>query len=176
MGRALPPRLLPPRSSEEIAMRAERVAHWVEIFANIGVIVTLMVLILQVADNTRALRGQAIAERGAAFTEPFLLESMVPGVLAKIKAVDGPEPVVQALMDRYNLTYEEGAVWTRHIFSTWTSLEAEFAVLGASDELGGRIQILLPFPDIELWFEHGGSDWLSTPGFRDYVEGLRATL
>lgn len=157
-------------------MRAERVAHWVEITANLGVIVTLVVLILQVADNTRALRGQAIAERGTAFTEPFLSESMAPSVLAKIKAVDGPEPLVQAYMDRYDLTYEEGAVWTRHVLSLWTSLEAEFAVLGTSDELRGRIQILLPFPDQMLWFEHGGPEWLSTPGFRSYVESLRATI
>ncbi len=157
-------------------MRLERVAHWAEILANLGVIVTLVVLILQVADNTRALRGQAITERGSAFTDPFLSESQAPAVLAKIKAVDGPEPLVRAYMDRYDLTYEEGAVWSRHVLSLWTSLEAEFAVLGASDELGGRIQILLPFPDIELWFEHGGPEWLSTPGFRSYIESLRATL
>lgn len=155
-------------------MKLERVAHWAEILANFGVIVTLVLLMLQVRDNTRALHGQAILQRGAAFTDPFLSESAAPTVLAKIKAMDGPEPAVAAYMDRYDLTYEEGAVWLRHIHSLWTSLEAEFAVLGESAELEQRIRILLPFPDVVIWFENGGPDWLSTPGFRDYVQRLRA--
>lgn len=155
-------------------MKLERVAHWAEILANVGVIVTLVLLSFQVRDNTRALEGQAILQRGAAFTDPFLSESAAPAVLAKIKAVDGFEPAVGAYMDRYDLTYEEGALWLRHVLSLWTSLEAEYAVLGESAELGQRIKVLLPFPDQQIWFENGGPEWLSTPGFRDYIERLRA--
>ena len=157
-------------------MKLEQVAHWAEILGNFGVIVTLVLLMLQIGDNTQALRGQAILERGAAFTEPFLSESQAPTVLAKIKAVDGPEPLVDAYMGRYDLTYEEGALWTRHQLSVWTSLEAEYVVLGDSEELGSRIQILLPFPDQALWFENDGPDWLRTPGFRSYIERVRAEM
>jgi len=155
-------------------MKLERAAHAVEISANVGVIVTLVLLMLQVRDNTRALEGQSILQRGAAFQEPFVSESEVPAVLAKIKAVDGPEPSVTAYMDRYGLTYEEAAIWTRHVWSVWTSLEAEYAVLGESPELSQKIRILLPFPDQEVWIESGGADWFNTPGFREYVERLRA--
>ena len=154
-------------------MKIERVSHWVEILANLGVIVTLVLLMLQVRDNTRALEGQAIVQRGQAFTEPFLSESTAPAVIAKIKAVDGSEPVVDAYMERYGLTYAEGAVWLRHTFSIWTSLEAEYAVLGESEDLSQRIRILLPFPEQEIWFEHGGPEFLSTPGFKAYIERLR---
>jgi hypothetical protein len=157
-------------------VRLERAAHWAEILANFGVVVTLVILIFQVGDNTRALRGQAILDRGAAFTEPFLSESAAPTVLSKIKAVDGPEPLVQAYMERYDLTYEEGALWSRHQHSIWTSLEAEYAVLGESDELSNRIRILIPWADTDLWFENGGPEWLSTPGFRGYIERLRAEI
>lgn len=156
-------------------MKLERVAHWAEIFANVGVIVTLVLLMLQVRDNTRALEGQAILQRGAAFTDPFLSESAAPEVLAKIKAVDGLEPAVAAYMERYDLTYAEAALWLRHLLSLWTSLEAEYAVLGDSEELSQRIRVLLPFPDQEIWFDNGGPEWLSTPGFRAYIERLRAT-
>jgi len=155
-------------------VKLERASHAVEILANVGVIVTLVLLILQVRDNTRALEGQAIIQRGAAFQEPFVSESSVPAILAKIKAVDGPEPLVTAYMDRYGLTYEEAAIWNRHVWSVWTALEAEYAVLGESPELSQKIRILLPFPDVEVWFEHGGADWYNTPGFREYVERLRA--
>ena len=155
-------------------MRLERTAHWAEILANFGVIVTLVLLMLQVRDNTRALEGQAILQRGAAFTDPFLSESQLPSVLATVKTVDGIEPIVDAYMDRYDLTYEEGAVMARHVWSLWTSLEAAYAVLGETEELGQQIRILLPFPDQEIWLEHGGPDWIGTPGFRDYVQRLRA--
>lgn len=157
-------------------MRVERVAHWADVLGNFGVIVTLVLLIIQVQDNTQALRGQAIVERSAAFTDPFMADSDVPAVLAKIKAVDGPEPVVRAYMDEYNLTYEEGAIWLRHMLSLWTSLEAEYAVLGESEELTSRIEIMLPFRDVELWFDNGGHLWLSTPQFREYIERVRAGI
>ena len=157
-------------------MKLEQVAHWAEILGNFGVIVTLVLLMLQIGDNTQALRSQAVLERGAAFTEPFLSESQAPTVLAKIKAVDGPEPLVVAYMDRYDLTYEEGALWERHMMSLWTSLEAEYAAFGDSQELESRIQILLPFPDQVLWFENNGPAWLSTPGFRSYIVRLRAEM
>ena len=90
-------------------MNLDRMARWAEILGNFGVVVTLVLLILQIQDNTQALRGQAVLDRAATLTQPFLGESSVPEILGKIKAVDGPEPAVQAYMDRYALTYEEGA-------------------------------------------------------------------
>lgn len=84
-------------------MKIERAAHWVEILANIGVIVTLLLLILQVRDNTQTLRSQAIVQRAAPLLQPFVDKAPIPDILAQIKAVDGPEPMVQALMDRYGL-------------------------------------------------------------------------
>ncbi|MEN8375677.1 MAG: hypothetical protein ABFS34_09535 [Gemmatimonadota bacterium] len=151
-------------------MNVDRAARWAEVLANFGVIVTLVVLIIQVQDNTRSLRGQAILDRAAVFTEPFISsESLLPTTLAKLTAVDGAESVVAAYMDRYDLTYEEGAAWTRHKLATWTSLEAEYAVLGPSTGLRERIRILFPFPNERIWLTGGGLDWLSTAEFRDYV-------
>ena len=56
-------------------MKLERVAHWAEILGNFGVIVTLVLLALQIQDNTRTFRSQAIVERAAPLLEPFLSES-----------------------------------------------------------------------------------------------------
>lgn len=156
-------------------MNVDRAARWAEVLANFGVIVTLVVLIIQVQDNTRSLRSQAIMERGSVFTEPFFSsESLLPTTLAKIKAVDGPETMAAAYMDRYGLTYEEGVAWTRHKLAAWTSLEAEHAVFGPSPGLSDRIRILFPFPDQQVWLNGDGLDWLSTAEFRDYVLDLYA--
>jgi hypothetical protein len=123
-----------------------------------------------------ALRGQAILERASTLTQPFLSESPFPEILAKIKAVDGSEPAVQAYMDRYSLTYEERAVWLRHMLSIWTALETEYAMLGASEELATRIRLLMPFPDQAVWFENGGPEWLSSPDSRGHIESIRSQI
>ena len=119
-------------------MKLERVAHWAEILGNFGVVVTLVLLVLQIQDNTQALRSRAIVERADALLQPFLSESQVPSILAKIKAFDEPEPVAQAYVERYGLTYEEGAVWLRHVTSVWTSLEAEYFRIGSPGLTDGR--------------------------------------
>lgn len=156
-------------------MNVDRAARWAEALANFGVIVTLIVLIIQVQDNTRSLRSQAILERAAPFTQPFFsTESFLPTTLAKIKAVDGTSSMIAAYMDRYGLTHQEASAWWRHQLAIWTSLEAEYAVFGPSPALGDRLSILFPYPDVQIWIEMGSLAWLSTGEFRDYVLGLYA--
>ena len=119
--------------------------------------------------------AKAILERAAVFTDPFYsTESLLPTALAKIKAVDGPESIVAGYMDRYGLTYEEGAAWERSGLAMWTSLEAEWAVFGPSPALVDRLAILFPFADVRIWLDGGGLEWVSTVEFRDYVLDLYA--
>jgi len=151
-------------------MKLERAAHWAEIFGNLGVVVTLVFLVLQVADNSRAIRSQALFERNKAITAPFLVESDLPEILAKIKAADGPEPWAQAFMDKYGLTYAETAVFGRAIMQLWSTLEAEYVLVGDSEGLARRIRVLLKFPDNQLWYQTGGVDWLNSDEFRAYVK------
>lgn len=154
-------------------MRLERLAHWAEIVGQAGIIVTLVVLILQIRENSRILQGQAIMQREAPLTEHFLGESPLPNILAKMKAVDGAEPIVQLFMDRYGLSYEEGVVWTRHATSVWVSMAAEYALLGESEALAQQIRALLGEVDHRIWWENGGPARLGHPAFVSYVDAVR---
>ena len=155
-------------------MRLERIAHWAEIVGNFGVIVTLVILIFQVRDNTQALMSQAILQRGAPLTEPYVWGTQLPSILAKVKEVDGADPIPQAFMDRYDLTYEESVIWERHMNSIWTSMAAEYALLGESETLALRVRTLLSNADQLLWFETGGARMLGAqPEFLSYVEAVR---
>ena len=116
-------------------MKVQRVAHWAEILANLGVIVTLVLLLLQVRETPRPWRARR-SFSGGGVHRPVSLGVSRTWRSAKIKDVDGPEPEVAAYMARYDLTYEEGAVWHRHIVSLWTSLEAEYTVFGDPKSLG----------------------------------------
>jgi hypothetical protein len=70
-------------------MKAARVAPWFEIAANLGVIVTLVLLVAEVRNNTLALERQALLDRSAAMNYPFLENPLMAEILADIKAVDG---------------------------------------------------------------------------------------
>lgn len=155
-------------------MKIERIALWGQVLGNLGVVATLVFLALEVRDNSKALRSRAFLERNATLAQPFLSDSELPAVLAKIKSVDGPEPLEESYMRRYELSYSEAAIWTRHIVALWTTLEAEYALLGHSEGLRDRIRLLLAYPDQALFFDGGGLDWLSSSDFRSYVERVAA--
>jgi len=156
-------------------VKLRRVAHWVEIIANVGVIATLLILILQVRDNTQVLRSQAIVQRAAPLLQPFIEQAPIPDILAQIKAVDGSEPMVQAYMDRYGLTYADGNSWARHVSQVWVSMEAEYALFGGSDFLDGRIRGLLSSQDQRIWYENGGAQRALSDVFLEYVEEVSAS-
>ena len=151
-------------------MKLDTTARWAEVLGNIGVVVTLVLLLVQIQDNTQVLRSQAFVDRGAALNEPFLSATELPAIIAKIKAVDGEHPMIRAYMDRYDLSYAEGEIWSRHVLSQWITLEAEYTMVGDSPALASRVSQFLGFPDQQIWFENGGPAWLSNPDFRTYMD------
>ena len=91
-------------------MKLQDVTHWAEIIASVAVVLSLVFLTLEVRNNTRALDRQAIRDRSEALNAPFLDNSDLPAIIAAVKAVDGPEPSEQALVERYGITYEQATV------------------------------------------------------------------
>ncbi len=77
-------------------------------------------------------------DRTEAFNSPFLGDTVMPSILTRIKAVDGFEPVEQALVERYDLSYQEAVLWVRHLAVLWTVLEADYRVNGRTASLEGR--------------------------------------
>lgn len=154
-------------------MKLDRVAQWVGILANLGVVVSLVFLVREVQDNTRTLRIQADAERAAALSERVLTNPALPEILAKIKAVDGREPNALAFQERYGLTYAEAVTWIRYLGESWSRLEVEYARFGRSDALTHRIRQLLANPDQALWYDTGTPSWYLGQGFQAYVTSLR---
>lgn len=147
-------------------MKLDDTARWAEILGNLGVVVTLVLLLLQIQDNAQILQGQAFVERGAALNDPFVNDTALPSIIAKIKAVDGEDPMIRAYMDRYALSYAEGEVWARHVLSMWVGLEAEYTTFGASESLARRMSQLLQYPDQQIWYDNDGSSWLSSISFQ----------
>ena len=153
-------------------MKLDRWAHWAEIGASIAVVASLLLLVQQVRQNTLMLERQIALDRATAFNTPFLEESELPEILTRIKAVDGPEPVEEAFVERYDLTYEQSARWVRHLALIWTALESDFHLNGRSDALDAVAWTLLGSADNRLYWQNGAPQ-ITDGEFRGYVTALR---
>jgi hypothetical protein len=155
-------------------MKLQTWANWAEIVASVSVVVTLIVLVGEVQGNTRALERQADLERASALTTPFFSAPQLASVLSRIKAVDGVDPLPQALMDRYGLTHEEAILWERHLWFVWLEHEADFERSGPSPKLEAWIAGALATPDNQLYWETMAPS--SGPEFRTFVNGVAAAI
>jgi hypothetical protein len=151
-------------------MKLQQWAHWAEITASFAVVVTLILLIQEVQGNTRAIERQAALDRASALNSPFLDNAQLASVLAKIKAVDGQDPIPEAYVERYSLTQEEAIIWERHVWQVWSGFQADFLEGGPSEDLIRILQLLLQEPDHQLYWELAAQD--HNPGFHTFVDGL----
>ena len=140
------------------------------LFANVAVVLGIVFLALEVRQNTRAIERQSRIDYADGITEPFLDDAPMGEVLAKVKAVDGREPLVQELIDTYGLTEVEAATWNRHLYRVWYGIEADFHY-GGADLVEPTVRALLDFQDAEIYWDHIGD--FHTPGFRAFVEQIR---
>jgi len=155
-------------------MKTEKLAHWAEIISSFVVVVTLIFLIHEVQRNTTALERQAEMDRNASFTSPFFEAPELSSIMAQIKAVDGPDPLPQALVARYGLTYEEADLWGRMMFGMWFGMETDFDALGR-EEVERLLRSLLSTADNQLYWETLGQGY-SNPEFRTFVDSIAAEV
>jgi hypothetical protein len=148
---------------------------WKDIAEAVGIVaivLSLILLVIEVRDNTAAVARQTALDRVAFITEPFF-DSDLSRILAKIKAVDSENaPQIVAFMKAYDLTHEEAITWDRHLWLIWEVLEAEYLVEGASQELDNQIRTLLSAPDNQVYVDLVGPYRFSTQ-FAEHVRELR---
>lgn len=152
-------------------MKVERWTQWAEIVASVAVVVSLVFLIQEVRYNTAVMERQAVMDRAAVVNAPFLGESQLPSIIAKIKAVDGPDPAVSAFVEQYDLSYEEAVRWTRHLSLIWIGLEADFIASGLSPRLERTTRGLLQSEDHQLFWEMGAPQ-VADQKFREYARSF----
>lgn len=142
-----------------------------EIAASLAVLASLIVLILQIrADSEMEQRAASI--RAAEWnTNLFLQSDLLVSALARIKAVDGEEEALKELMARYDMSYEEAAVWNRFLILHWRGTEIRFLADGPSPAIARFIRATLSWPDQEILMTPlFGKEWSPfDPAFDAYV-------
>ncbi len=143
-----------------------------EILGALAVVATLFYVARQIRENTRVVERQSHRDRIRNVAEPMLNSPHnLPRIYAKVKAIDGREPLTQALMERYNLDVEESVTWARYQHQVWFGLEADYLFGGPSQHLATMIKALMRFPDSKLFWQHE-KDWLYSREFIAYVASL----
>jgi hypothetical protein len=155
-------------------MKTEKLAQWAEIISSLVVVITLLFLIHEVQRNTRALERQAEMDRNASVTTPFFEAPELASIAEKIKAVDGPDELPEALMDRYGLSYTEAELWSRVLYGMWFGMEADFDALGP-EEVEGPMRTTLHSTDHQLYWETMGPYWEGTD-FGAFVDAIAAEV
>jgi hypothetical protein len=155
-------------------MNTQAWAQRAEIVASCAVVVTLVFVILEIRSNTLAIERQASLDRASGLSDPFFTSPDMPGILAKVKAVDGLPPLYRTFADRYDLSVEESILWERHLLIVWTGLEADYLYSGPSEPLEILILDLLSYPDNQVHLEYT-KQWF-TDEFASYVDSVQADL
>jgi len=153
-------------------LKSGLLANWAEVIETLVILVSMVLLIQEVRDNTRALELQAYMARGEAHVRPYFEVDGFSTVYAKVKAVDAefPEAVVDAFRERYDMTQEEALLWVRHLDDIWRNFEGNF-LYGADRELLARdMTQLLTFPDQQLYYRNVGPGL--NPDFREFLDRL----
>ena len=152
-------------------MKLEKWAHIAEIIGGAAIVVPLVVLILEVRQSRFVQEHQNQITRYLNTTDHYLDPAATLEVYAKVKAVDGLEPLAEAYVERYSLTPSEAVLWSRLVQRTLFLWQSDYALAGATDGLETALRIIPIYPDLLLAYEINEDDIL-TPEFRAYVDSV----
>jgi hypothetical protein len=147
---------------------------YAELLGFVAIIISLVVLIVEVRQNTLATERQIALDRAAAMTSPFF-DSELASILAKIKSADGADTNIMPFVETYDLSYPEAVIWERHLWYAWEVLEAEFEADGRSPSLDASVLAMLVTRDNQLYVTYSGKFRFSDD-FRDYVTSLQGRV
>lgn len=147
---------------------------YAELAGIVAIIVSLVVLIIEVRQNTLITERQIALDRAAAMTSPFF-DSELPSILEKIKSHDGLDLNIVPFIEAYDLSYREAVIWERHLQYAWAVLEAEFEADGPSPSLDASILAMLSTRDNQFYVTYSGKFRFSDE-FRDYVRTLQGRV
>ena len=152
-------------------MTLQKWANVSDVLASVAIVVTLLILVQEVRNNTVVQERQMQMERVLNSTDAYLNTPELADIFAKVKAVDGQEPVAGAYEERYGLTPSEAVIWSRLVQRTLFIWHSQFLFGGPSEALESEITSIFKYPDLRLAYEIN-EDGLLSPAFIEYVDSI----
>lgn len=148
-------------------MKLERWAPLAEVLASVAVVFSLVFLVYEIRQNTKSLEREMQMELILSYSDVYLDQPILAEIYAKVKAVDGLEPLADAYVERYELTPAEAVLWGRNVSRTLWIIHSQFLQDGPSENLETQLGALMTYPDFRMAFDMN-EDALLTPEFIDY--------
>jgi hypothetical protein len=139
-----------------------------EWITGLAVVISLIVLIVEVRANTKALERQINLDAATRISEPFLEPAELLAGYGRVKAVDGWDQPNAAFMEQYGMESSEAIAWVRYLMLLWGGVQADFVYGGPTEELEARVRLLLSYQDNRLFWSYARSD----PEFEAFVESV----
>jgi len=153
-------------------MDTDRLNRWLTLVANLAVVAGIIFLAIEIRQNTLSNERQMLMERISGSMDPYFSSPELVEVWAKVKAVDGLEPVAAEYINRYNLTPEEAVLWSRLVHRGWYVQQAHFIVDAPSEDLATAIREFYHlYPDVRIVFDINEDSALNED-FVAYVESV----
>ena len=157
-------------------MDTDQINRWLTLVANLAVVAGIFFLAVEIRQNTLAVERQMRMDRTVGMMDPYLASPELASIWAKVKEVDGLEPVAARYIERYRLTPEEAALWSRLVHRHWYVQQAQFIFDGPSEDLETSIREFYQlYPDVRIVFEENEDSELSAE-FVAYVESIIADV
>jgi len=135
-----------------------------------AVIVSLVLLIFEIRDNSLAIQQQSMLARAEAITAPFY-ETDLANILVKVAAVDGDFGMPSQFAERYDLSDRQAILWERHLWHVWEVMQASYTTQGSSEHLDKQIRLSMLSPSNQLYLSDA-KKYQFTAEFRQHVEQL----
>lgn len=140
-----------------------------EWITGLTVVISLIVLIVEVRANTKALERQVNLDAITRVSEPFLEPAELLAGYERVKVLDGWDQPNAAFMEHYGMEPRQAVAWVRYLILLWGGVQADFVYGGPTPELEARVRSLLAYPDNQLfWSNTSGVD----PGFEAFIESV----
>ena len=149
-------------------MNWDALSAFSELFAAVAVIGTLIYLARQIRESTESQVRSMRNRHEDAVSGDLIGSSDLARILTKIKEVDGHSPLVEAFVERYDLSYEDANRWVRYLMRMWFGMHTDFK-FGVSDDAG--IRAAFYYPDQALFWDHAKMAF--SKDFMEHVDSLR---
>ena len=155
--------------------KLQKITLLTEMIGGVAVLLTLIILIVEVRENTEASRRANLIQLTTAPLNAYLDNPDVQAISSKI--ADGAEGsrLPTELQDEFGLTHEEAHLYARYLGYTWRIRESEY-LFGNSEPAVFRQNMIfyLNNPEDKVYWEYGQAPY--HPEFRAYIDGILQEL
>ena len=154
-------------------MKLSEINEWLVLIANIGVLLGIVFLSLEIRQNTKVIEREMMISSADAMHGQFIDSEYLPGMLVKLNNAQSinADSLVQPLMSEFDFTEEEAHRWWRYLAQTWIHNQADWIYNGKRSTDCQQPVFLLRFRDQQLFF-----DFYKRNLDQDYLECILAAV